>query len=272
MNYSSISGIFLAVTVLIATMATSVKDISVFIDYHAAMIVLGGTLAASLTGFSASKMWNMMKVVLSRVIKSSLTEYQEVISEIVDLGRGYRENPRHLEESIEKINTHFLKEAVKLTVEGGLTPKDIDQILLKRAQTHYKRYEEDANVFHTLAKFPPAFGLLGAVVGMIALMQGLGGADAIKSVGPAMAVALVATMYGIAFANFILIPLGENLAKHNRTDKIIRTMVLDGIKLIRAKKHPLLIEENIKSYLLPSERDALNKIAGGTSPSQSEAA
>lgn len=274
MNYSSISGITLAIVVLIATMVTSVKDMWVFLDYHAAMIVLGGTLAAALTAFSATKMWNMMKVVLSRVIKTSMGEYAEVIDEIVDLGRGYRENPRHLEESLDNIKTHFLKEAVQLTVEGGLSPKDIDMILLKRAQTHHKRYEEDANVFHTLAKFPPAFGLLGAVVGMIALMQSLGGADAIKNVGPAMAVALVATMYGIAFANFILIPLGENLSKHNRTDKIIRTMVLDGIKLIRAKKHPLLIEENIKSYLLPSERDALNKMtgSGGGDSAPSEAA
>lgn len=271
MNYSSISGILLAVIVLTGTMATSVKDISVFLDYHAAMIVLGGTMAAALTGFSASKMYNMLKVVLSRVIKGALSEYKEVISEIVELSRGYRDNPRHLEESAPNLKTPFLKEAIELTIEGGLSPKDIDHILLKRAQTHFKRYEEDANVFHTLAKFPPAFGLLGAVVGMIALMQGLGGADAIKTVGPAMAVALVATMYGIAFANFVLIPLAENLSKHNRTDKIIRSMVLDGVKLIRQKKHPLLVEENIKSYLLPSERDALNKHSTPP-PSASEAA
>lgn len=266
MNYSSIAGILMAVLVMIGTIVTSVDNAWVFIDYHAAMIVLGGTMAAALTGFSASKMYNMMRVVLVRVFKGALSEYQEVISEIVELARGYRDNPRHLEESVESINTPFLREAIELTIEGGLTPKDIDHILLKRAQTHFKRYEEDANVFHTLAKFPPAFGLLGAVVGMIALMQGLGGADAIKTVGPAMAVALVATMYGIAFANFVLIPLGENLSKHNRTDKVIRSMVLDGVKLIRQKKHPLLIEENIKSYLLPSEREALK---GGPTTSTS---
>lgn len=259
MNYSSIAGIALAITVLIATMATSVKDMSVFLDYHAAMIVLGGTLAAALTSFSAGKMLSMFKVILSRVIKNSVNEYKIVIEEVVDLARGYREDPQYLDQKVGELQTHFLREAVQLTIEGGLSPSDIDAILMKRAQTHYKRYEEDSNVFNTLAKFPPAFGLLGAVVGMIALMQGLGGADAIKSVGPAMAVALVATMYGIAFANFILIPLGENLAKSNRTDKITRSMVIDGIKLIRLKKHPVLVEENIKSYLLPSEREALKE-------------
>jgi chemotaxis protein MotA len=129
---------------------------------------------------------------------------------------------------------------------------------MKRAHTHYTRYEADSHMFATLAKFPPAFGLLGAVIGMVTLMQGLGGADAIKTVGPAMAVALVATMYGIAIANFIFIPLGENLAKYNKADNIIRKMVMDGVKLIRAKQHPLVVEENIKSYLIASERAAIS--------------
>ena len=118
-------------------------------------------------------------------------------------------------------------------------------------------------MFSTLAKFPPAFGLLGAVIGIVSLMQGLGGADAIKTVGPAMAVALVATLYGIAIANFFFIPLGENLAKFNRTDRIIRQMVIDGVKMIRTKTHPLIVEENIKSYLLPSERATLTQEAAG---------
>lgn len=116
------------------------------------------------------------------------------------------------------------------------------------------RHEEDADIFKALAKFPPAFGLLGAVIGMISLMQNLGGADAMQKVGPSMAIALVATMYGIAVANFIFLPIGENLAKANRMDSIIRHMVIDGFKLIRQKKHPLVVEESIKSYLLPSER------------------
>jgi chemotaxis protein MotA len=110
--------------------------------------------------------------------------------------------------------------------------------------------------------------LLGAVVGMVGLMESLGGADAIKNVGPKMAVALVATLYGIAVANFIFIPIGENLSKFNRQDKITRQMIIDGMRMIRAKKHPLLVEENIKSYLLPSEREGM-KLAAASSANNS---
>lgn len=257
MNFSPILGLFMAVGVVMATIVMSTKNPGVFLDSHAAIIVMGGTTAAALLSFSGKSILAMLKVFFSRVLKGTLNRYEEVIHEIVDLARGYRENPNYLSENVENIKTPFLKEAIELTIAGGLSHKDIDIVLMKRAHTHYKRYEDDSHMFSTLARFPPAFGLLGAVIGMVTLMQGLGGKDAIKTVGPAMAVALVATMYGIAIANFIFVPLGENLAKYNKSDKIIRQMVIDGVKLIRQRKHPLVVEENIKSYLIASERMAI---------------
>ncbi len=251
----------MAIVVFLLTAITAVSNAMVFLDWHAALIVIGGTISAALLSFSASNMWALFKVFLNRVLRGHLSRYSEVITEIVDLAKGYRENESYLKEKVESLQTPFLKEAIELMIQGGLSPQDIDLILMKRAQTTFKRYEEDSQMFKTLAKFPPAFGLLGAVVGMVALMQGLGGVDAIATVGPAMAVALVATLYGIAIANFIFIPLGENLGKHNRSDKIIRQMVMDGVKLIRQKKHPLVVQENIKSYLLPSERHQIEDAA-----------
>lgn len=261
MNKSPVFGLTLALVVFLLIALTSTKNPMVFLDWHAAVIVLGGTTAAALLSFSFTKMKVLMNVFLNRVLKGKVNPYHQVISEIVDLARGYRENSNYLSEKVEDLQTPFLREAIQLIIDGGLSEGDIDLILMKRAQTHHKRYQEDAGMFSTLAKFPPAFGLLGAVVGMVSLMQGLGGKDAIKTVGPAMAVALVATLYGIALANFIFIPLGENLSKYNREDKLMRQMVMDGLKLVRNKKHPLLVEENIKSYLLPSERETLEQEA-----------
>lgn len=265
MNKSSLSGLILALSVFLTIALTSSKNPAVFLDWHAGLIVIGGTAAAAMLSFSVKNIILLFKVFLSRVLKSSEKQYSDVIAEMVDLATNYRNDDNYLAASVDKIKSPFLKEAVALTVEGGLSEKEIDMILMKRAATHHKRYEEDANMFTTLAKFPPAFGLLGAVVGMVSLMQGLGSAEAIKTVGPSMAVALVATLYGIAVANFIFIPVGENLSKFNRQDKITRQMIIDGMRMIRAKKHPLLVEENIKSYLLPSERGSFERKGGGSS-------
>lgn len=260
MNFSALIGLILAFTVAIAAAVTSTDNWRIFVDVHAALIVIGGTAAVALLSFSGSKLISLMRIFFRRVLGSN-DEVTVAIREIVELAKGYRDNEKHLKDAIPKVKTHFLKEALQLMVDGGMEPADLDSILKKRASTIHHRHEEDAEIFKTLSKFPPAFGLLGAVLGMIGMMQNMGGADAFSKVGPSLAVALVATLYGIALANFFFLPLGENLAKANRQDLMVRQMVIDGIKLIRVKKHPLVVEESIRSYLLPAERAKLKKVA-----------
>lgn len=258
MNFSSLTGLFLALAIIILSIVTATNNYMVFLDYHAFLIVIGGTVSAALLSFSGSKIMALMKVFLRRVLGKN-EEIQVAITEIVGLAKGYRDNDKYLKDNVAKIKTDFLKEAIQLMVDGGLDPAELDSILKKRAKTMHHRHEEDAEIFKALSKFPPAFGLLGAVIGMIAMMQNMGGADAFAKVGPSLAVALVATLYGIALANFFFLPLGENLTKLNRMDDKLRQMVIDGVKLIRAKKHPLVVEEAIKSHLLPSERAQIKK-------------
>lgn len=262
MNKSAIFGIIMAFAVFIGAAVTSVNDMKVFLDFHAFLIVIGGTLAASLISFSSKSILSLIKIFLKRVLGKN-DETKEAIREIVDLARGYRENDNYLKEKVVSIKNLFLKEAIEMMTEGAIDPQEMDKILIKRMTSIHRHYESDAEMFKTLSKFPPAFGLLGAVIGMIALMQNLGGADAFKKVGPSMAVALVATMYGIAVANFIFLPLAENLIKANHADNMSRMIVVDGIKLLRAKKHPIVVEETLKSYLTPTERAAMKKVANG---------
>jgi len=259
-NYSAIIGLVLAIVVAVLSAATSTPNWKIFLDAHAFLIVVGGTASVALLSFSGSKLIALTKIFFRRVLGQN-DEVNVAIVEIVSLAKGYRDNDKHLKESIPKIKTHFLKEALQLMIDGGVEPQDLDLILKKRASTIHMRHEEDAEIFKALSKFPPAFGLLGAVIGMIAMMQNMGGAEAFSKVGPALAVALVATLYGIALANFIFLPLGENLTKANRMDVMIRQMVIDGIKMIRVKKHPLVVEETIRSYLLPSEREKQKRVA-----------
>ncbi|MFN3454709.1 MAG: motility protein A [Pseudobdellovibrio sp.] len=253
MNISSVLGLLLAVVVFIAAAVTSTKDAKVFLDAHAVLIVVGGTISAALLSFSFTRLKSLFTIFLKKVLGSE-KEFSAVVGEIVDLARGYRENNEYLKTKAPTIKHPFLKEAITLLADGGIEAHDLDEILSKRAKNSYLRFEEDAENFKALAKFPPAFGLLGAVIGMISLMQNLGGADAFTKVGPALAVALVATLYGIALANFIFLPLGENLTRINKKDLMVRKMICDGVKLIRAKKHPYMVEEACKSYLLPGER------------------
>jgi len=263
MNFSSIFGILAALTVVVIGIVTSSKSAVVFLDMHGILIVLGGTAAAGLMCFPARSFVRIAKVFFDKFIGNYSTRNEVVIGEIVDLSKGLRENPNYMSEKVKTIKTPFLADAVELLVLGGIPDDALDEILVKRAVTHSKRYDYDVGVFKTLAKFPPAFGLLGTTLGMISLLQQLGGKDAQKMLGPSMAIGLVATFYGLTLANLILIPVAENLSVINRDDETVRMMVIDGLRLIRRKEHPKIVEEHLKSYLLPHERTELKNSQRG---------
>jgi chemotaxis protein MotA len=257
MNLSTLFGIVSAIAVMTTAILTSSKSIGIFLDFHGILIVFGGTAAAALLCFPVRFYIQIGKVLTNKYLKNHIVKYETVITEIVDLARGYRENPEYFKTKVKNIKNPFLMDALQLIIQGGVSEDTLDEILVKRAQTLTKRYEQDVGVFKTLAKFPPAFGLMGTTLGMITLLQQLGGKDAQKMLGPAMAIGLVATFYGLILANLVFIPISENLTMLNHQDEAIRTIVIDGLRLVRKKEHPKIVEEHLKSYLLPSERAQL---------------
>ncbi len=260
MNFSSILGVSVALIVLAASVLMSGK-VGVFLDLHGILVVIGGTSAAALMCFPLRFYVRIGKVFLNKFIGNYSTRYDTVINEIVDLARGMRESGEYLKQKAPGLKTPFLKDAAELIIQGGIPDEVIEEILMKRAATHSRRYEYDVNVFRTVAKFPPAFGLMGTTLGMITLLQNLGGKDAQKLLGPSMAIGLVATFYGIVLANLVFIPISENLALLNREDETVRTIVIDGVRLLQLGEHPKVVEEHLKSYLLPHERAMLKKDA-----------
>lgn len=261
MNFSSLFGITLGLLVLGFAIFDSSKNTEIFLNSHAIAIVIGGTLAATLISFPLRTILTLVKVFVRQIFAPRGRAFQQVIQEIVGLAKGHRSDPQYLANNVTKIRTFFLKEAIEMLVQGGIPVAELEVILKRRAITHFRRYEEEAEIFKVMAKFPPAFGLLGTTLGMIGLMQTLGSQNSAQLIGPAMATGLTATFYGIAMANFIFIPMAENLVKMTREDKIIREMVIDGIMLIVEKQHPVIVEEHLKSYLLPDQRASLKKIA-----------
>jgi chemotaxis protein MotA len=254
-------GLVAALAVVVISVLTATKNVHVFLDFHGILCVIGGTAAAALLCFPLKFFLTVGKVFVKKFLGSYETECNTVISELVDLARGVREKPDYFKQKSKSIKTPFLSDAVELIVQGGIPDDALDAILLKRAATHSKRYEYDVGVFKTIAKFPPAFGLMGTTLGMISLLQQLGSKDAQKLLGPAMAVGLVATFYGIVLSNMFFIPISEKLGIINRQDETIRTICIDGLRLIRHKAHPKIVEEHLKSYLLPSERALLKTAA-----------
>lgn len=254
MNISSVLGIIVAFAVLIGGVKSSTSGLEILFNKHGILIVVGGTLAASLISFPLQDFLKLIKAFVQKVLLGQKTNPVQVITEIVQLADGYRRNPQHLKNKLPDIKNLFLADAIDMLVKGGLSTDEVRNIMEIRAHTQFKRYEDEATIFKTIARFPPAFGLMGTTLGMIGLMQTIGGEGAFEKIGPTMGVALIATLYGVAMANLLLIPFGENISRLNKKEDNLRLMIIEGIDLINKKAHPIFIEEKLKSFLLPSER------------------
>lgn len=260
MNFSSVVGFMIACGVLFFAVheAEGAKD--VLLNTHAVMIVFGGTAAATFVCFPITRLVKLTILAFKKIIGMSHIEYGSIIEEVIGLAEGLQKDPSYAKTAIAQVKDPFLKEGVQLMIDG-VTEDQLHEIMDARIQTIKRRHAAEANMFRTIGKFPPAFGLLGTTFGMIALLNKLGGTDAQKMIGPAMAVGLVATLYGIALTNFLFIPIAENLAALSADDFAARKMILDGLIMIKRKTHPLMVEERMKSYLLPSERQSIRKKA-----------
>ncbi|MCB0392266.1 MAG: MotA/TolQ/ExbB proton channel family protein [Bdellovibrionales bacterium] len=254
MNVKSIIAFLMAGTVFFLGVFTSTKNPMAFIDYHAALIVFGGTVAVAAISFQVDRILLMIKVFYIRVVKGGKINYVGIIGDLMAISEAYRTNDPQLKSIIEKSNDYFIREGMEILLDDFLEPDELQHILRLRAQTMAYRYREDAKKFKALGKFPPAMGLMGAVLGMIALLQTLGQPGAEENIGPAMAVALVATLYGIAFANLVVIPIAENLMDGASEVMAKNNMIVEGIMLISQKKNKILVAEELNSYLLPNER------------------
>lgn len=271
MNFYSILAFTLAALVFFGSVFTATDNTEAFLDYHAALIVFGGTLAVAAISFQLDRIFLMMKIFYARMFRTGKFKYQTTVKEILFIAEKYITNDPNLAKEVENLKDPFLKEGMTILIEDYMDKDSLKSVMETRAKTIYFRYGEDAKKFKALGKFPPAMGLMGAVLGMIALLQTLGQPGAEENVGPAMAIAMVATLYGIAFANLVILPVAENLADGATEIYMKNTIILKGLLLIKENKNKIIMTEELNSHLLPSERidwkEAFKK-SGGSIPDQ----
>jgi len=258
MNISAPLGFILGFAIVAFSVTSGMKSAAIFINPHAAIMVLGGTLAASLICFPLGHFFSLIKVYVRAMLGQTKQERLRVINEIVTIARNQNAG-QPLGGLLAGVSNAFLKESLALVESGGLSDMELEEVLDKRIEMQNEKYKREGATYKVIGKFPPAFGLVGTSLGMISLLQGLGEPDAFERLGPSMSIALIATFYGLILANVFIIPMGEHLVSLSEDDLIMRRIVVDGVRLIKDRKHPLLVEEFLKSYIPPAERNKMSK-------------
>lgn len=178
----------------------------------------------------------------------------DTIHKIIDLANVARkEGLLQLEEAAADIDDEFLKKGIMLIVDG--TDQElVSSILETELDCIEQRHNKKIAFWNNMAAMGPAWGMIGTLIGLINMLKLL---DDPSSIGPNMAVALITTLYGSLLANWIGIPIATKLSTNNRREIMMKEVVCEGILSIQAGENPRVIEEKLKSFLAPSERDAL---------------
>jgi len=254
MNFSSLLGIILGSAVIYKALSMTSSNMDFFLDFHGILIVCGGTLAAASISFPILEIITLIRVFFVRVILGSRMDYANVISSLIELNKRSGIGSAALTEIIPTLKNEFLRESVGLVATGVLTETELRATLEQRLKTVESRYMQEANMFRTIGRFPPAFGLLATTLGMIGLLQKIGQPDSQKLIGPAMSVGLIGTLWGIGMANLIFIPIAENLTERTHEEIALRKLIVEGVILLKQQVNPITMREHLNSYLLPKQR------------------
>lgn len=245
MDKSSIGGVFLAVAGIVAGLLMEGGNLGQILQPTAALIVFGGTIGAVLLQFPLSTV-----VAAFRSTVHVFTAPQKHNDQLVRMLVGFANKARRngvisLDSDLGSIQDPFLKQTVMLAVDGT-EPGDLRKIMQVSLDSKTECEERLPAVFESAGGFSPTIGILGAVLGLIQVMQHL---DNINEVGRGIAVAFVATIYGVGIANLFFLPLAGKMRLRIRDDYQRREMMLEGIISILEGMNPRMLEVKLSGFL-----------------------
>src|SRR5436190_6538275 len=245
MDLATLLGLAIAFVGILLGQAIEGGSLFQILQPTAGMIVFGGTLGATMIGFPMSVIKQAAADFL-HVIKEEKIEPNAVIDEVIKFtNKARREGIISLEKDAATIKDEFFRKAIMMAVDGS-EPKELRQTMEVELQYMEERGEQSAKVYEAAGGFAATIGIIGAVLGLIQVMQHL---DNIDEVGKGIAVAFVATIYGVASANILFLPAAGKLKIKHRKRMIIKEMMLEGTLGILEGQNPRLIEGKLTSFL-----------------------
>ncbi|MCO6430372.1 MAG: MotA/TolQ/ExbB proton channel family protein [Deltaproteobacteria bacterium] len=245
-----VGGLALASTLVLAGIIISGRGDN-FIDFPSLLIVLGGTLGATLVQFP---LYDLRRAWLG--FKGILIQRQyhphERIQYLVRLAHLVRsQGLLVLEREAKQCDDSFLRLAFEITVDGQ-PHDDVKRILDTETRTSFDRSARAIQVFQTMGAYAPAFGLIGTLIGLI---QMLGSLNNPATVGPAMSMALVTTLYGAIMANLVFLPIAGKLRNRVEEEGLVKAITVEGVLALGKQENPIVIEQKLQSFLpLPASR------------------
>ncbi len=250
MDFATIVGLIMAWGSLVAIVYIEGGHLGSLWNFGAFVLVIGGTLGVTVVGSDKEDI-RSIPTIMKNAFFSKPIKVEETISMLVNLSKTVRkEGLLSLEKVSEQIEDDFFKKAIQIVVDG-LDAEQVRAILETDIELLGERHKIGAKIFATMGGFGPTLGIIGTVMGLVHMLANISTPD---SMGPAIASAFIATLYGVSTANLIYIPISNKLKRRNEEEVHARMIVLEGIISIQAGDNPRILEEKLLTYLSPKAR------------------
>lgn len=248
---ASFGGVILALGGVLAGLLLEGGNLGQIVQPTAAMIVFGGTLGAVLLQFPLPIIALAFRQ-LGSVFVNPERNQQVVIRQLVQYAqKARRDGIVSLDAELPRIQDSFLKKSLMLAVDGT-EPQELRKMMELELDNHAEYEEQAPQVFESAGGFAPTVGILGAVLGLIQVMQHL---DKIDEVGKGIAVAFVATIYGVGSANLLYLPIAGKMKLRIREEQIMREMTLEGVVSILEGMNPRMLETKLLGFLVEANQN-----------------
>lgn len=247
MDLATLIGLIGAFSVIFASIFMG-GNVSTFINTPSMVVVFAGTFLVTMMKFSLGQFLSAAKIAM-KAFMFKLASPQELIEKSVELAKTARQGGiLALEEA--EIDDDFMKNGINMLIDGH-QPDVVREMLTKDMQMTLQRHEEGQKIFKAIGDVGPAMGMIGTLIGLVQMLSAM---DDPKQIGPAMAVALLTTLYGAILANMFALPIADKLALRSGEEKDRKRLTIDALLSIQEGQNPRVIASMLEAYLPKSSR------------------
>jgi chemotaxis protein MotA len=251
MDKATLIGLVMGLGAIVGGQALEGGSLHSIIQVTAAIIVFGGTFGAVFLSYPFQNVMGAFRDI-QIIIREPVKDPLEIISQITKYAnKARKEGILSLEKEIKSIRDPFLIKALTMAVDG-IEPNTVREAMGTELEYLDEHGKVNSKVFKSAGGYAPTIGILGAVLGLIHVMENLN--DPSK-LGAGIAVAFVATVYGVGSANLLFLPVATKMEMRHRHDMIINEMILEGVVSVATGENPRLIEEKLNSFISEIEKN-----------------
>lgn len=250
MDLASLIGLILAIGLIIASILIGTSPMTAFMDLPSLLVVVGGSIAAALICFPLRSILGAPKVAI-KVFLNKEADLVGLVADLVALAEtARRDGLLALEAKIADITNPLVRTGIQMAVDGS-TPEVVEEVLRTEVNAIATRHREGKSIMDQMARFAPAYGMIGTLMGLIMMLSNMSDPS---SIGAGMAVALITTLYGAIMANVFFSPFAEKLGLLSRHEIVGMEIAIRGVLAIQSGESPRAIDQKLQTFIPPRSR------------------